>query len=192
MEHRFEIQLPDWVGPFMHRHGGSVTSASQAMELAIALSAENVRQGTGGPFGAVVADLDSGEVAGVGVNLVTGSGYSAAHAEIVALSLAQRLEGGFDLARNRTLTLATSCEPCAMCFGAVPWSGVRGLLCGARKADAEAAGFDEGDKPQDWVEALISRGISVQCDLLRDQAAAVFGQYLASGGEVYNPDGDGE
>lgn len=37
-----------------------------------------------------------------------------------------------------------------MCFGAVPWFGVRHLVRGARGArgeDAEAAGFDKGPKP---------------------------------------------
>ena len=73
-----------------------------------------------------------------------------------------------------------------MCFGAVPWSGVRQLVCGACKADAEAAGFDEGRKPGSWEQALRDRGIEVQCNVMREEAADIFRQYRLAGGEIYN------
>jgi tRNA(Arg) A34 adenosine deaminase TadA len=122
----------------------------------------------------------------VGLNLVTTAGLSLAHAEIVALSLAQEATGGWDLSRQGSLQLVTSCEPCAMCFGAVPWSGVKSLICGARKKDAEAVGFDEGDKPDSWVRSLQRQGITVQCRVLRSEAAAVLENYQTEGGEIYN------
>ena len=75
-----------------------------------------------------------------------------------------------------------------MCFGAVPWSGVKSLICGARKKDAEAAGFDEGDKPDHWVRSLQRRGIVVQCSVLRAEAASVLADYKDSGGAIYNAD----
>ena len=78
-----------------------------------------------------------------------------------------------------------------MCFGAVPWSGVRTLVCGARKADAEAAGFDEGEKPRDWIRALADRGIEVRRGVLRERAVEIFDLYLQSGGEIYNPGAGG-
>lgn len=74
-----------------------------------------------------------------------------------------------------------------MCLGAVMWSGVRRLVCGARGADAEAVGFDEGAKPAAWPEALERRGILVLRDVCREQAAAVLRDYHASGGIIYNP-----
>ena len=123
---------------------------------------------------------------GAGVNLVTSLGLSIAHAEIVALSTAQRAEHNWNLARGRPLALLTTCEPCAMCFGAVPWSGVQALVCGARKEDAEQAGFDEGARPADWAESLRKRGIAVRLDVLREVAAGIFDDYRQSGGEIYN------
>ena len=83
--------------------------------------------------------------------------------------------------------LVTSVEPCAMCLGAVPWSGVRRLVCGARGEDACAIGFDEGAKPADWVRGLESRGIEVQRDVLRAAAVAVLRRYVEEGGVLYNP-----
>jgi len=182
-----QIVLPEWVSDLLEGWDEPLDSDEACMALAVALSAESVRQGTGGPFGAVVVDLATGELLGAGVNLVTSCGMSVAHAEIIAISLAQRTLGDWNLGRERALTLSTSCEPCAMCYGAVPWSGVQALLCGARREDAEAAGFDEGDKPQDWVESLEDRQIAVRQDILRQDAAEVLARYRAEGGEIYNP-----
>jgi len=182
--------LPAWVGPFLDDWQEPLQTISQRMALAIALSGENVRQASGGPFGAVVVREDSGELVSVGINLVTTTGFSMAHAEIVALTLAQSALGDWNLSRSGALQLVTSCEPCAMCFGAVPWSGVNSLVCGARKKDAEAAGFDEGDKPDNWVRSLQRRGIVVQCSVLRTEARAVLEGYRKDGGAIYNANND--
>lgn len=192
METTLKLELPAWLPRFLAGWQAPLFSDEQCMALAVALAAENLRQGSGGPFGAVVVDQASGTLLGAGVNLVTSSHCSIAHAEIVALVTAHQRLGDWHLGRDRPLVLATSCEPCAMCYGAVPWSGVRSLLCGARKADAEAAGFDEGDKPADWVEALEARQIRVRRDVLREAGAAVLESYRDAGGEIYNTGGTGD
>jgi len=178
--------LPDWVGPFMADWPQTLASSRERMQLAIALSKQSVLQKTGGPFGALVVDERDGKPVSVGVNLVTTAGLSVAHAEIVALSLAQTALGQWNLSHAGALQLVTSCEPCAMCFGALPWSGIRSLVCGARKQDAEAAGFDEGDKPAKWVGSLERRGIAVERGVLRAEAAAVLAYYHDIGGPIYN------
>jgi tRNA(Arg) A34 adenosine deaminase TadA len=73
-----------------------------------------------------------------------------------------------------------------MCLGATPWSGVRSLVYGARSADAEEIGFDEGLKPPGWAPAFEGRGICVTGGVLREEAAAVLREYAARGGEIYN------
>lgn len=181
-----EFSLPDWVGPFMADWPRVFPSISERMQLAIALSRESVRQETGGPFGALVVDERDGKLVSAGVNLVTTAGLSVAHAEIVALSLAQSARGQWNLSQAGALQLVTSCEPCAMCFGALPWSGINSLVCGARKQDAEAAGFDEGDKPDEWVRSLQCRGINVERGILREEAASVLAYYHDIGGPIYN------
>jgi tRNA(Arg) A34 adenosine deaminase TadA len=122
----------------------------------------------------------------VGVNAATLNGSSVAHAEIVALSLAQQHLSDWNLARGRALTLVSTCEPCAMCYGALPWSGIQRLVYGASREDAERAGFDEGDKPGDWVAALERRGIEVVAGLMRSGACRVLARYVELGGELYN------
>ena len=122
------------------------------MRLAVSLARENVRRGTGGPFGAAVFEARTGRLVAAGVSLVVPARWSGAHAEIVALALAQRALGTHDLGGPGMAPheLVTSVEPCAMCLGAVAWSGVRRLVCGAREAEARAIGFDEGPKPGRW------------------------------------------
>ena len=71
-----------------------------------------------------------------------------------------------------------------MCLGATPWSGVRGLVCGAREEDASAVGFDEGAKPSERVSALEGRGVTETRDVLREEAAGMLEEYAASGGEI--------
>jgi tRNA(Arg) A34 adenosine deaminase TadA len=182
-----ELALPGWLEPFLAGWGELLDTDARRMRLAVALAAENVERQTGGPFAAIVVEEDSGRLLGAGVNMVTASGLSLAHAEMLALSLAQRAVADWNLGAHRAVQLVTTCEPCAMCFGAVPWSGVRSLLWGARREDAEAAGFDEGDKPVDWVATLEARGIRTTGDVLRGEAAAVLARYASGDGAIYHP-----
>jgi tRNA(Arg) A34 adenosine deaminase TadA len=184
---RCELVLPDWLAPFVDQWARPLESAEDRMRLAVALSSENVHRRTGGPFGALVLERDSGRILGVGVNLVTTVGLSLAHAELVALSLAQSARETWNLGAAEPVQLVTSCEPCAMCFGAVPWSGVSSLLWGACREDAEAAGFDEGDKPADWVATLQRRGIHTEGEVLREEATAVLARYARRNGAIYHP-----
>ena len=157
------------------------------MRLVIGLAATNVGKGTGGPFGAAVFEHRSGRLIAVGVNLVESTQCSHAHAEMVAIANAQQAVKTFNLGAPSLPEheLVTSCEPCAMCYGAIPWSGVRRVLCGARASDAEAIGFDEGAKPKNWVGEFKRRGIAVVRDLCRTEAVAVLQRYHAGGGAIY-------
>jgi len=185
---RLSLELPAWVEAQLPAAAYPLASLDERMALVIGLARENVRRGSGGPFAAAVFERDSGRLLAPGVNLVLGSGFSGWHAEMVAIALAQRLLGSHDLGAPGlpACELVTSTEPCAMCFGAIPWSGVRRLLCGARDADARAIGFDEGPKPDDWQGALRARGIEVRVDLQRDAARAVLQAYVDQGGALYN------
>ena len=126
------FELPAWVESLLIDWQRPLSSLEERMQLAIALSKNSVLQETGGPFGAVVVNEQTDELVSVGINLVTTAGLSIAHAEMVALSLAQLSVGQWNLSHSGPLQLVTSCEPCAMCFGALPWSGIRSLVCGAR------------------------------------------------------------
>lgn len=181
------IQLPDWIENFLATSPEVFSNVEDRLRFVIALARQNVQRQTGGPFAAAVFD-DRGRLVAPGVNMVVISNCSVLHAEIVALVLAQKALNRYDLSDGGRLhyDLVAAAEPCAMCFGAVTWSGVRRLVCGARDEDARAIGFDEGPKLDDWVAALNDRGIAVVRDVLREDAVAVLREYVAAGGTIYN------
>lgn len=183
------LGLPGWLKDFAGEAvRASYADAGARMHLAIDLARRNVEGGTGGPFGAAVFEVAGGRLLGVGVNLVVAARCSVMHAEVVALTLAQQRLGRFDLGgEGRICELVTSAEPCTMCYGALIWSGVRHLACGARREDVERLGFDEGPKPAAWPEELRRRGIEVVRDICREEAVAVLKRYAVVGGPVYNP-----
>jgi len=182
-----KFSVPDWLERWQRNAPRRFGSDMESMAAAIELSAESFRNGTGGPFGAVVVDDTNGSLVAAGSNCVTSLGLSIAHAEVVALSRAQSILGNWDLSGAGRYSLFTSCEPCVMCYGAVIWSGVRRLVCASTKDDAEAVGFDEGPRPANWAEALRERGIAVETGLMRDEANAALQEYGATGGQIYNP-----
>jgi tRNA(Arg) A34 adenosine deaminase TadA len=191
MNAALHIELPD----FLVRANAEnlvLPDATARMGFVLELVRANIATG-GGPFAAAVFERDSGRLLAAGANRVVASCCSAAHAEVLALSLAQARLGSHDLgaAGLPACELVTSAEPCAMCLGAVIWSGVRGLVCAARGTDVVAQGFDEGPRPADWIGELQGRGIAVTTDLLRDTACALLRDYRASGGPIYNARGGG-
>ena len=182
------VSLPAWVTEFC-QPGAVFTTARDRMGLVIALARANVARQTGGPFGAGVFDVVTGEIVAPGVNLVVSAHAALAHAEMLAMAVAGQVLESFDLGIRAT-ELVSSTEPCAMCLGAIPWSGVRRLVCGARDEDARRIGFDEGDKSPDWISQLNARGIEVVRDVARDQATSVLEEYARSGGPIYNSGND--
>jgi tRNA(Arg) A34 adenosine deaminase TadA len=184
----FELRLPQWLVERISATSRAFETVEARMAFVLELARANVERGTGGPFAAAVFDVGSARLVSAGVNLVVSSGLSIAHAEVVALSLAQRAFGALDLSLAR-LQLVSSAEPCWMCLGAIHWTGVRSLVSAARDADVRAIGFDEGHKPADWAAELRKQGIEVTCDVERAGAIAVLADYRARGGRIYNAGG---
>jgi tRNA(Arg) A34 adenosine deaminase TadA len=193
---RFEIALPAWVAEELEGLPAALPTVEERMRLVHRLAARNFREETGGPFAAVVAESGTGRIVSVGVNLVLASGISSAHAEVVALSLAQARLGAWDLGGSGMPghELVVNWRPCIQCYGATMWSGVRGLvIAGSGPELEEITTFDEGPLGEDWAEQFEARGITVTHDVLRDEALAVYRDYRAfiesGAGVVYNARG---
>jgi tRNA(Arg) A34 adenosine deaminase TadA len=179
------FSLPEWIGEIISGPDQNYPTPEDKMDVVIQLARKNIRHG-GGPFGAAIFDSQTHRLISPGVNLVLRENCSVLHAEMVAIMLAQKILGSYDLAAAGTYELVTSTEPCAMCLGAIPWSGVTSLVCGAHGEDAQKIGFDEGEKPTAWADALENRGIRVTCDICRGKAVDVLQEYAVSGGTIYN------
>ncbi len=180
----FRFTLPAWVND-INEAGVVLSDLQQRTAFVVEASRRNITEHGGGPFAAGIFAVATGKLIALGVNLVVIEKCSILHAEMVAIMIAQRALGTYSFT-GLDLELITSCEPCAMCYGAVPWSGVRRLVCAAREEDARAAGFDEGAKVANWQGELRTRGIDVDVDVCRIQAAAVLSAYASNGGEIYN------
>lgn len=178
---QLHLTLPAWIHDEVDAER-SYPDDDSRIALAIQLSRWNVEHRTGGPFGAAVFTGD-GRLLGVGVNRVVPHNCSAAHAEVMALTTSQQRVQRYRLNEGgERITLATSAQPCAMCYGALIWAGIDEVLIGARADDVQTlAGFDEGPLPADWTGELEKRGIAVKRDLLRDHARDVLRLYGESG-----------
>jgi tRNA(Arg) A34 adenosine deaminase TadA len=104
---------------------------------------------------------------------------------MVALMFAQARLQSFTLA-NGNFELVTSSEPCVQCLGACHWAGLSRLVCGAPVEVAEAAGFDEGPRNEDWKEQLAARGTPVITGVHAAAAGEILRAYAEQGGFRYN------
>ncbi len=188
--HGFELALPDWAATELAtRAQREIPSVEDRMRLVIELARTNFQRDTGGPFAAAVFDESSARLIAIGVNRVVPLRCSSAHAEVMALSLAQQAAGTHDLGGpdQPPHQLVVNWCPCAMCCGAVVWSGVRSLVIAGSGPELEQlTGFDEGPIHPSWAEELTRRGVVVTDGVLRDETCAMFRQFAASGRAVYN------
>ncbi len=183
------LSLPDWVQPELDKLPTHFATVEERMAQVIHFSRLNFMYKTGGPFAAGIFERDSGKLITMGVNRVVPSSCSSAHAEIMALSVAQKKLGTFDLGGEGQPAhqIVINGQPCAMCFGAIPWSGVRSVVTAAHGYEVEAlTGFDEGPVHPNWIHELEKRDIEVITDVLRKEACNALAAFGRSGQIVYN------
>ena len=187
--YELNLELPEWIETFLAEYPVVISSMENQMRFVLDLTERNIREKTGGPFGAAVFEQESGKLVSVGVNVVVEQNCSAAHAEMMALMLAQKKIGHYDLGDVGSVAhrLVTSGKMCAMCLGNVCWSGIREVVSSAEPEDVEKiTGFDEGPTPPDYNDQLELRGINLVPELLREQGKKVLQLYIDQNGKVYN------
>ena len=174
---RFTLDLPEWAVGKHNELPECFTTDEDRMATVIEFSRLNFQRKTGGPFAAGVFERETGRLIVIGVNRVVPCHCSSAHAEVMALSLAQKTLGVYDLGGQGQPVhqLVVNWCPCAMCLGAVLWSGVQSLMIAGRGPELEeTTGFDEGPIHPEWRTELKKRGIEQIEDVLRDEAIQAF------------------
>jgi tRNA(Arg) A34 adenosine deaminase TadA len=148
------------------------------MRRAVRLSAERMRDGAGGPFGAIV--VRDGKVVAEGWNRVTSTNDPTAHAEVTAIRDACEALGTFSL---RGCDIYTSCEPCPMCLAAIYWARLDRIFFANSREDAAAIGFDDA-----LIYAEVSKPIEDRVipttKLALPEAAAVFAEWQAKADKI--------
>lgn len=121
----FTVSLPEWAQEEV-KNIDCIESLEERMRAVIKFSRLNIQNNTGGPFAAGVFEEATGKLVAMGVNRVVPTCCSSAHAEVVAVSLAQTVLKSFDLGAEGMPRhqLVVNWRPCAMCYGAVLWSGM--------------------------------------------------------------------
>ncbi len=110
------------------------------MKIANNQALKGMIKGDGGPFGAVIVNSNTGKVIAKSHNKVLSSNDPTNHAEMVAIRLACKKLGRFDLS---DCVIYSSCEPCPMCFSAIHWAKISKLYYGCTRNDASNIGFDD-------------------------------------------------
>ena len=141
---------------------------------AIRLSVDNVTEGKGGPFGAVV--VKDGKIIARGVNQVTSSNDPTAHAEVVAIREACKLLNSFQL---EGCEIYASCEPCPMCLGAIYWARPDKLFYANTKEDAAGIQFDDRFIYEEIAKPVEERKLFTR-QILREEALDAFKKWEVS------------
>jgi tRNA(Arg) A34 adenosine deaminase TadA len=186
------LTLPEWINARVNPDT-TLASIEERMRFVISLAVENVEQGTGGPFAAAVFELSTGRLVAPAVNIVERGKCSLAHAEAMALMVAQQVVGSYDLGGPGLppLELVTTSQPCIQCWGNVWWSGIKRLVTGTSIEQTQSiAGFDEGPVPPNWAQLLrdrtpAERSVEVIENVLSDEACAALKRYKEIGARLY-------
>lgn len=134
--------------------------------------ADRARAGGNHPFGALLADAEGRIVLEAG-NTVGTTRDVTGHAETNLVSAATRR---FSSGELPGLTLVTSCEPCAMCSGAIYWSTIGAVVYGLSEKGLLALTGDDPENPTLDLPCRVvlgagQRAIPVTGPLLEDEAA---------------------
>ena len=148
------------------------------MARAIELSIENVHSGRGGPFAAVV--VKDGTIIAEAANCVTSTNDPTAHAEMMAIRLACKQLGNFEL---KGCEIYTTCEPCPMCLSAIYWARPTRVYFGGTAADAAKAGFDDSFIYEEIVRPHASRKIPM-VGMMREEALAAYRAWEAKSDKI--------
>lgn len=148
------------------------------MEEAIRLSAENMRTGKGGPFGAVI--VKDNKIIARGFNQVTSTNDPTAHAEVVAIREACKTLDTFSLSGCE---IYTSCEPCPMCLASVYWARLDKLYYANTKKDAALIDFDDDFIYKELDLPLEKRSLPAT-QMMRDEALLVFNDWHAKADKI--------
>lgn len=143
----------------------------QYIEEAIKLSFKGMRQGKGGPFGAVI--VKDGKIIGKSCNKVLSKKDPTAHAEIIAIQKASKNIDNFNLSGS---TIYTSCEPCPMCLSAIYWAKIDKIYYANSSKDAENIGFNDEFIYKELNKKMASRAIPNK-QIINDKAILAFNEW---------------
>lgn len=152
---------------------------NNVMKLGVEEARRTMNENKGGPFGAVITDLD-GNVISVASNLVLEKHDPTAHAEVEAIRLAGEKLGTHDL--SNCILYATG-YPCPMCLSAIIWANIKKVYYGTNLKEAEDIGFRD-DFIYNYLKNKDESVLELKC-LDHDECISLFNEYKEKNKEIY-------
>lgn len=167
---RVTIKKGEYLSSALKEYGidlNSYTKDQEYMKLAIELSSKAYY-----PYGAVIVKDDKIIGRSDADVLVAKTPYS--HAELRALESAMEDLGGHLCAEGgKGVTIYSSCEPCAMCMGAILYTGIDRLVYGATLEDSDECVNEILAKANDIAKICSNREIEIVPEVLKEEAVKV-------------------
>ena len=124
------------------------------------------------PYGAII--VKNGEIIGRSDTEVPVSKTGFSHAELRAIEDAMEHLGGHLCAEGgKGCTIYSSCEPCAMCMGAILYTGIDRLVYAATLEDSKECVNEILAKAEDVASSCKNRKIEIVKEVHRDKAVEV-------------------
>lgn len=143
------------------------TDDKKYMDIAIELSSQAYY-----PYGAII--VKDNKIIGRSDSKTTVSESAFSHAELRAIEDAMDNLGGHLCAEGgKDCTIYSSCEPCAMCMGAILYTGIERLVYGATLEDSKECVNDILAHASDVANTCTNRKISITPEFEREQAVKV-------------------
>lgn len=149
------------------------------MKLGIDEARTTMNEGKGGPFGAVITDIE-GKVITIASNKVLESHDPTAHAEIMAIRKASEILGTHNL---ENCILYVTGFPCPMCLSAIMWANIKKVYYGTNLEDAEKIGFKD-KKIYDYLKNNDNNILNIE-QLNYDECLELFKEYQRNNKEIY-------
>ena len=149
------------------------------MKLGIEEARTTMNEGKGGPFGAVITDIE-GKVITIASNKVLESHDPTAHAEIMAIRKASEILGTHNL---ENCILYVTGYPCPMCLSAIMWANIKKVYYGTNLEDAEKIGFKD-KKIYDYLKNNDNNILNIE-QLNYDECLELFKEYQRNNKEIY-------
>ena len=149
------------------------------MKLGIEEARTTMNEGKGGPFGAVITDIE-GKIITIASNKVLESHDPTAHAEIMAIRKASEILGTHNL---ENCILYVTGYPCPMCLSAIMWANIKKVYYGTNLEDAEKIGFKD-KKIYDYLKNNDNNILNIE-QLNYDECLELFKEYQRNNKEIY-------
>ena len=122
------------------------------------------------PIGAVI--VRNGEIIARGHNMTESLHDPTAHAEMIAIRNAAKKLGGWRLIG---CSMYVTCEPCAMCAGALVWSRMENLYIGTPDSKGGAC----GSVLNLVAEERLNHQIPTETGIMQQECAAILKKFFA-------------